>query len=85
MIAPLDGKNYTVISPLAYHEPDKMAAAVLEMNHRAWHTARETELSDIHAPASIYNSVVQDASCDLSVVSLLIGRLGHDTAVHLSR
>jgi hypothetical protein len=85
MIVPLDGKNYTATSPLAYHEPDKMAVAILEMNHRAWHTARETGLSEIHAPASVYNSVVHDASRNLSVVSLLVGRLGHDATVRLSR
>lgn len=62
-----------------------MAAAILEMNHRAWHTARETGLSDIHAPASVYNSVVHDASRDLSVVSHLVGRLGHDATVRFSR
>jgi hypothetical protein len=70
---------------LAYHEPDKMAVAVLEMSHRDWHTAYKAGLSEIHAPASVYNSVGHDASGDLSVVSLLDGYLGRDAAVHLSR
>jgi hypothetical protein len=85
MIGPLDGKDYTVTSFLAYHEHDKMAVAILEMNHRAWHTAPETVLSEIHAPASVYNSVVHDASRDLPVVSHPVGRLGRDATACLGR
>ena len=62
-----------------------MAVAILEMNHRAWHTARETVMREIYAQASVYNSDVHDASRDLSMVSLLVGRLGHDATVRLSR